>query len=99
MPISTVADYLYSAIITCRRRLIYADNTNRIALGEVGRLCRRWKIAKLEVFGSALCDDFRDDSDVDFLYTPGRGSDLTSLSVRGLKIAWLRSCLRFLAAR
>lgn len=29
--------------------------------------CRRWKIAKLRVFGSALRDDFRPDSDLDLL--------------------------------
>ena len=29
--------------------------------------CRRWKILKLEVFGSILRDDFGPDSDVDFL--------------------------------
>ena len=28
--------------------------------------CRRWKIAELRVFGSALRDDFRPDSDLDF---------------------------------
>lgn len=37
----------------------------------VSEFCRRWNIAKLEVFGSVLRDDFRPDSDVDFLYTPG----------------------------
>lgn len=31
--------------------------------------CRRWKIIKLELFGSILRDDFRPDSDVDFLVT------------------------------
>jgi hypothetical protein len=31
--------------------------------------CRRWKILKLEVFGSVLRDDFGPDSDVDFLVT------------------------------
>lgn len=31
--------------------------------------CRRWKINKLEVFGSILRDDFGPDSDVDFLVT------------------------------
>ena len=31
--------------------------------------CRRWKISKLEVFGSILRDDFGPDSDVDFLVT------------------------------
>jgi len=29
--------------------------------------CRRWKIAGLRVFGSALRDDFRTDSDLDLL--------------------------------
>jgi hypothetical protein len=29
--------------------------------------CRRWHIAKLEVFGSIVREDFRTDSDVDFL--------------------------------
>ena len=31
--------------------------------------CRRWKINKLEVFGSILRDDFGPESDVDFLVT------------------------------
>jgi len=31
--------------------------------------CRRWKIVRLEVFGSILRDDFGPDSDVDFLVT------------------------------
>jgi uncharacterized protein len=29
--------------------------------------CRRWRIAELRVFGSALRDDFRPDSDFDLL--------------------------------
>jgi predicted nucleotidyltransferase len=37
--------------------------------------CRRWKIAKLEVFGSILREDFGVESDVDFLvsFEPGAG--------------------------
>lgn len=31
--------------------------------------CRRWKINKLELFGSILREDFGPDSDVDFLVT------------------------------
>ena len=31
--------------------------------------CQRWKITKLEVFGSVLRDDFGPESDVDFLVT------------------------------
>ena len=40
---------------------------------EIAEFCRRWGIVKLELFGSALRDDFRPDSDFDFLYTPGPG--------------------------
>jgi predicted nucleotidyltransferase len=31
--------------------------------------CRKWKVVELSVFGSALRDDFRPDSDVDLLVT------------------------------
>ena len=31
--------------------------------------CKKWKIRKLELFGSVLRDDFRPDSDVDVLAT------------------------------
>jgi len=33
--------------------------------------CRRWNLARLEIFGSVLRDDFGEGSDVDLLYTPG----------------------------
>jgi len=47
----------------------------KVAAGELAAFCRRWHIAKLEVFGSLLRDDFNDQSDVDFLvsFEPGRG--------------------------
>lgn len=37
------------------------------------RFCERWPIQRLELFGSALRDDFGPESDFDFLvvYTPG----------------------------
>ena len=34
---------------------------------EVAAFCRRWQIKELALFGSALRDDFRPDSDVDVL--------------------------------
>lgn len=36
---------------------------------EIETFCRKWRISRLEVFGSALREDFRPDSDVDFLVT------------------------------
>jgi predicted nucleotidyltransferase len=34
---------------------------------KLGEFCRKWMITELAVFGSVLRDDFRPDSDVDFL--------------------------------
>ncbi len=34
---------------------------------QIAAFCRKWQIAELALFGSALRDDFRPDSDVDVL--------------------------------
>lgn len=48
----------------------------RISLPEAAlrQWCRRWHVAELALFGSALRDDFGPNSDADFLvtYAPGR---------------------------
>ena len=36
--------------------------------------CRRWRIRELSLFGSALRDDFRPDSDLDVLVSPEPGA-------------------------
>lgn len=38
-----------------------------LPLDAIEALCRKYGVAELSVFGSVLRDDFRDDSDVDFL--------------------------------
>ena len=38
-------------------------------VGQPNEFCQRWKIVRLELFGSALRADFRRASDVDFLAT------------------------------
>jgi uncharacterized protein len=46
------------------------DNMNiNIPMEKVKNFCRRWKIKELSLFGSVLREDFRPDSDVDFLVT------------------------------
>ncbi len=46
---------------------------------QLAELCRQWRIRRLAVFGSALRDDFRPESDLDLLVefepdqTPGLG--------------------------
>lgn len=47
----------------------------------IAGFCRRWRITQIELFGSALRDDFRPDSDVDLLVTfePGARISLFDL--------------------
>ena len=47
----------------CGRRFPFRQS------GSISKFCRRWKIAELRVFGSALREDFRRDSDLDLLVT------------------------------
>ena len=39
----------------------------RLPRDELATFCRRWQITELAIFGSALRNDFRPDSDVDLL--------------------------------
>jgi uncharacterized protein len=39
-----------------------------LPLDRIMRICRKYGVAELSVFGSAVRDDFGPDSDVDFLY-------------------------------
>ncbi|MEO7992777.1 MAG: nucleotidyltransferase domain-containing protein [bacterium] len=41
----------------------------RLPQEALAELCRKWKIARLEAFGSVLREDFSPESDFDFLYT------------------------------
>jgi uncharacterized protein len=45
---------------------------------KIASFCRRWSVARLEVFGSVLRDGFRPDSDLHLLatYAPGAGWSL-----------------------
>jgi predicted nucleotidyltransferase len=40
-----------------------------ISRDKVTEFCRRWKITEFALFGSALRDDFRSDSDIDVIVT------------------------------
>jgi len=41
----------------------------RCDAGRLAEFCRRWKITRLEAFGSVLRSDYRPDSDIDILAT------------------------------
>jgi uncharacterized protein len=44
-----------------------------LPIDKLADFCRRWRISRLELFGSALREDFRPESDVDLMFTPGPG--------------------------
>lgn len=44
-------------------------NLDDLPIDRLAEFCRRWDIVRLEVFGSALRDDFGPESDLDFLFT------------------------------
>lgn len=46
---------------------------------EIAEFCKQWKIEELALFGSALRDDFRADSDLDLMATFASGADWTLL--------------------
>jgi uncharacterized protein len=41
----------------------------KVPSDQLAEFCRRWKVAELALFGSALREDYRSDSDVDVLVT------------------------------
>jgi predicted nucleotidyltransferase len=43
----------------------------QLDMEKIATFCKKWHIARLEIFGSVLRDDFKSDSDLDFLYTAG----------------------------
>lgn len=43
----------------------------------IREFCRKWRIRELSVFGSILRDDFRSDSDVDFLFALESAADFS----------------------
>lgn len=52
-----------------------------IDLDQLTEICDRWKIAEISLFGSALREDFRPDSDVDLLVTYRPDADWSLLDV------------------
>ena len=48
---------------------------------DIAAFCRKWKVARLEVFGSALREDFGAASDVDLLVTFQAGSGWSLLDL------------------
>lgn len=58
-----------------RNQIVYIDNMvavhPRLAISQeqIAAFCQKWKIVRLELFGSVLRDDFDEQSDIDLLVT------------------------------
>ena len=49
----------------------------RIPRKKISEFCRRWEVVEFSLFGSALRDDFRPDSDVDVLVTFSKDAQIS----------------------
>ena len=56
-----------------------------LPLEEIAALCRRYRVRELALFGSALRDDFRPDSDLDLLVTFDPEAEIGFLELAGLQ--------------
>ncbi len=54
-------------------KLMREQNIN-LPQNQIADFCQRWRISELALFGSALRDDFRPDSDLDILVTFAPGA-------------------------
>jgi hypothetical protein len=71
--VAIVARLLYNAQHILRyREIAIMPLQIDIPHDEIAAFCQRWRIRELAIFGSALRDDFRPDSDADVSAPPGR---------------------------
>jgi predicted nucleotidyltransferase len=50
-----------------------------LPMDKIAAFCRKWNVAELSLFGSALRDDFAPDSDIDLLVTFAEDADWSLL--------------------
>jgi uncharacterized protein len=58
----------------------------RIPRKKIGEFCRRWGVVEFSLFGSALRDDFRPDSDVDVLVTFSKQAQISLFDLVQMKL-------------
>ena len=54
---------------TIKELLVPNKSVSKLNKPSIEQFCRQWRIKELSLFGSVLRDDFRSDSDIDFLVT------------------------------
>jgi uncharacterized protein len=56
-----------------------------VPMQQIAAFCERWNVTEFALFGSALRDDFRPDSDVDVMLTYGEGARVTLFDVAEMR--------------
>jgi predicted nucleotidyltransferase len=57
-----------------------------LPMDKIAALCRRYRVRELALFGSALRDDFRPDSDLDFLVKFEREAQIGFIDLSGMQL-------------
>jgi predicted nucleotidyltransferase len=58
----------------------------RIPRKKISEFCRRWEVVEFSLFGSALRNDFRPDSDVDVLVTFSKDAQISLFDLVQMKL-------------
>ena len=58
----------------------------RIPRKKISEFCRHWEVVEFSLFGSALRDDFRPDSDVDVLVTFSKEAQISLFDLVQMKL-------------
>ena len=58
----------------------------RIPRKKINEFCHHWGVVEFSLFGSALCDDFRPDSDVDVLVTFSKEAEISLFDLVQMKL-------------
>jgi predicted nucleotidyltransferase len=66
--------------------MLTAKPNVELPMEAIGAICRRYHVRELSIFGSVLRDDFRPDSDIDFLVLFEPDATIGLMDLAGLQI-------------
>lgn len=62
------------------------NQTIKLSNKKIPEFCQRWQVTEFALFGSALRDDFSEQSDVDVLVSFADGAEITLLDLAQMQI-------------
>jgi predicted nucleotidyltransferase len=80
VPVDILRNFLIDGPPVVLYNVFVTDSfVSTIPVDRIAEFCKRWKIQELALFGSALRDDFRPDSDLDLIATFAADADWSLL--------------------